>query len=223
MPALPRTPEWLDVGAGYRPATGLAIGGDWFQVLDAGGGRVAAVVGDAVGHGLVAAAAMGQLRASIATAVANNPEPNNSIAAVDLFAVQGADTLGASVVYVLFDPEGQAKYVSAGHVPMVWVPARGDSELLEAGRRPLLGFNAPDERNPTAQFRFRSGDAAVMFTDGLVERRGETIDDGLERLLEMIEATRHLSPQEMCASLLEALTDGYEPDDDIAVLVIRRS
>jgi GAF domain-containing protein/PAS domain-containing protein len=223
MPALPRTPDWIDVAAGYRPATGMAIGGDWYQVLDAGGGRIAAVVGDAVGHGLVAAAAMGQLRASIATAVANDPEPNHAIAAVDLFAVQGADTLGASVAYVLFDPDGHARYASAGHVPVVWVPAVGDSELLEGGRRPLLGFRNPEEHNLTADFPFRSGDIAVMFTDGLVERRGETIDDGLKRLLEAVEQSRHLSPQEMCASLLEGLTDGYEPDDDIALLVIRRN
>jgi serine phosphatase RsbU (regulator of sigma subunit) len=62
-----------------------------------------------------------------------------------------------------------------------------------------------------------------MFTDGLVERRGETIDDGLKRLLEMVDSTRHMSPQEMCVSLLDGLTDGHEPDDDIAVLVIRRT
>ena len=222
MPALPRTPDWIDVAAGYRPATGMAIGGDWYQVLDAGGGRIAAVVGDAVGHGLVAAAAMGQLRASIATAVANDPEPNDAIAAVDLFAVQGADTLGASVAYVLFDPDGHARYASAGHVPVVWVPAGGESELLEAVGGHCWVSTFPTSQ-PTAEFRFRSGDTAVMFTDGLVERRGETIDDGLKRLLEIVESTRHLSPQEMCASLLEVLTDGYEPDDDIAVLVIRRN
>ena len=188
-----------------------------------GDGRIAAVVGDAVGHGLAAAAAMGQLRASIATAVANDPEPHVAIAAVDLFAVQGADTIGASVAYVLFEPDGHATYASAGHVPVVWVPADGESELLEAGRRPLLGFNVPDQQNPTAEFRFRSGDTAVMFTDGLVERRGEAIDDGLRRLLEIVESTRDMSPQKMCASVLEGLTDGHEPDDDIAVLVIRRN
>ena len=223
MPGLPRTPDWLDVAAGYRPATGLAIGGDWYQVLDAGSGRIAAVVGDAVGHGLVAAAAMGQLRASIATAVANDPEPNRAIAAVDRFAVQGADTIGASVAYVLFDPDGHARYASAGHVPVVLMPAYGPSELLESGRRPLLGFNVPEDHNLTADFAFGSGDVVVMFTDGLVERRGESIDDGLKRLLDAVDEARHLSPSEMCASLLERLTDGNEPDDDIALLVIRRS
>jgi GAF domain-containing protein/PAS domain-containing protein len=223
MPALPRTPGWIDVAAAYRPATGLAIGGDWYQVLDAGSGRIAAVVGDAVGHGLVAAAAMGQLRASIATAVANDPEPNRAIAAVDLFAVQGADTIGASVAYVLFDPDGHARYASAGHVPVVRMPACGPSELLESGRRPLLGFNIRDDDNLTADFAFGAGDVVVMFTDGLVERRGETIDDGLQRLLDAVDASRHLSPSEMCASVLGRLIGGEEPDDDVALLVIRRN
>ena len=223
MPALPRMPDWIDVAAGYRPATGMAIGGDWYQVMDAGSGRIAAVVGDAVGHGLVAAAAMGQLRASIATAVANDPEPNRAIGAVDLFAVQGADTIGASVAYMLFEPDGHARYVSAGHVPAVRVPADGPSELLEGGRRPLLGFNIPADDNLTAVVSFGSGDVVVMFTDGLVERRGETIDDGLRRLLDAVDEARHLPPSEMCASLLERLTDGNEPEDDIALLVIRRN
>jgi GAF domain-containing protein/PAS domain-containing protein len=222
MPALPHTPEWIDVAAGYRPATGMAIGGDWYQVLDAGGGRIAAVVGDAVGHGLVAAAAMGQLRASIATAVANNPEPKHAVAAVDLFAMQGADTLGASVAYVLFDRDAPARYVSAGHVPVIRVPKNGHCELMEGGRRPLLGFHVPEDNDPTAEFPFEPGDIAVMFTDGLIERRGETIDDGLKRLVDAVESNRHKSPQEMCSSTLERMTDGYEPDDDIALVVLRR-
>ena len=137
LPGLPSPPDWIEIAACYRPATGMAIGGDWYQVLDAGAGRVAAVVGDAVGHGLVAAAAMGQLRASIATAVATNADPDHAIVAVDLFAAQGADTLGASMAYVLFDPEGLAQYISAGHVPVVWVPAGGEGALLEGGRVPL--------------------------------------------------------------------------------------
>jgi serine phosphatase RsbU (regulator of sigma subunit) len=166
---------------------------------------------------------MGQLRASIATAVANDPEPNRAIAAVDLFAVQGADTIGASVAYVLFDPDGHARYASAGHVPVVRMPACGPSELLESGRRPLLGFNIRDDDNLTADFAFGAGDVVVMFTDGLVERRGETIDDGLQRLLDAVDASRHLSPSEMCASVLERLIGGEEPDDDVALLVIRRN
>ena len=224
MPAVPKTPDWIDLAANYRPASGLAIGGDWYQVLEGGDGRVAAVVGDAVGHGLVAAAAMGQLRASIATAVANDAEPDRMIAAVDLFALQGADTLGASVAYVLFQPDGQATYASAGHVPVLLVPRDGPGELLEGGRRPLLGFRVADEPDQpvAATFPFEPGDLVVMFTDGLVERRGESIDVGLQRLLVAVEDSRHSTPQEIGDLLVERLTDGYDPDDDIALLVIKR-
>jgi serine phosphatase RsbU (regulator of sigma subunit) len=200
----------------------MAIGGDWYQVLDAGGGRVATVVGDAVGHGLVAAAAMGQLRASIATAVANDAEPSRAIAAVDLFAVQGADTIGASLAYVLFEPDGHARYASAGHVPVVLVPACHPGVLLEGGRRPLLGFQAREDHSFAVDVAFEPGDVIVMFTDGLVERRGEGIDDGLRRLLKAVESVRGMSPQSMCAALLEEMTRDYDPDDDIALLVIRR-
>jgi GAF domain-containing protein/PAS domain-containing protein len=222
LPGLPSPPDWIEIAACYRPATGMAIGGDWYQVLDAGEGRVAAVVGDAVGHGLVAAAAMGQLRASIATAVATNADPDHAIVAVDLFAAQGADTLGASLAYVLFEPEGTAHYISAGHVPAVWVPAAADCVVLEGGRRPLLGFRVPGDHAAVAEFRFDAGDMAIMYTDGLIERRGETIDDGLKRLLHAVEGARHMDPQAMCDSLVEELTHGYDAEDDIAVLVVRR-
>jgi GAF domain-containing protein len=222
LPGLPHVPEWIEMAASYRPATGMAIGGDWYQVLEVGDGRVAAIVGDAVGHGLVAAAAMGQLRASIATAVATDAEPDRAILAVDLFAAQGADTIGASVAYILFDPDAPARYTSAGHVPAVLVPAAGDAVFLEAGRRPLLGFRSPEEQGVSGEFAFESGDLAVMYTDGLIERRGETIDDGLRRLLHAIEASRALAPQAMCDLVLEQLVAGRDADDDIALLVIRR-
>ncbi len=222
LPALPRAPEWMEMAASYRPATGLAIGGDWYQVLETAGGRLAAIVGDAVGHGLVAAAAMGQLRASIATAVATDPEPDHALIAVDRFAAQGADTIGASVGYVLFDADGPARFASAGHVPAVLLPANGCAVLLEGGRRPLLGFRVPDERGVTASFAFDPGDLVVMYTDGLIERRCETIDDGLRRLLKAVEEARGLPPQALCDSLLEELTAGHDPADDIALLVLRR-
>jgi serine phosphatase RsbU (regulator of sigma subunit) len=222
LPELPRSPQWIEMASSYRPATGMAIGGDWYQVLDAGGGRLVAVVGDAVGHGLVAAAAMGQLRASIATAVATNAEPEHAVGSVDRFAMQGADTLGASLAYVLFDPYGAARYVSAGHVPMVLIRPGEPAVLMEDGRRPLLGFRVADEETASASFSFEPGDIVVLYTDGLIERRGGTIDDGLHRLLEAVEKSRDLSPQGICDSLLEQMAADYEAEDDVALLVVRR-
>jgi hypothetical protein len=123
----------------------------------------------------------------------NDPDPSRAIAAVDLFAVQGADTIGASVAYFLFESDGPARYASAGHVPSVLVPRCAPALLLEEGRRALLGFQSPDNRSVAADVAFDPGDVIVMFTDGLVERRGEGIDDGLHRLGKTIEqsATCH--------------------------------
>jgi len=222
LSTLPPTPDWIEAAACYVPASGLEIGGDWFQLLDAGGGGIAAVVGDAVGHGIASAAAMGQLRASIATAVANDPAPDRALAAVDLFAAQGADTLAASVAYTLFQADGIAHHASAGHPPVIWVPAAGPARFVEGGRGPLLGFRSRNHA-PTETLKFLDGDLAVMYTDGLVERRTEAFDLGLQRLLGAVEETRHLPPREMCDALVAAFTDNQAPQDDIAVLVVRRT
>src|SRR4029078_4156554 len=161
--------------------------------------------------------------ASIATAVANDPDPSRAIAAVDLFAVQGADTIGASVAYFLFESDGPARYASAGHVPSVLVPACKPALLLEEGRRALLGFQSPDNRGLAGDVMFAPGDVIVMFTDGLVERRGEGIDDGLRRLGKTIAQLLHLASPALFVSLLEEMTKHYAPDDDVALLVIRRN
>jgi serine phosphatase RsbU (regulator of sigma subunit) len=222
LSVLPKTPDWLEVAGCYVPATGLEIGGDWFQVLDAGEGRVAAVVGDAVGHGLVAAAAMGQLRASFATAVAYDPAPDHVLAAVDLFAGRGADTLAASAAYMVVGRAGGAQYTSAGHLPAIWVPEKGAAQILQGGRGPLLGFRA-EGAGISETVPFDPGDQIMMFTDGLIERRDESIDVGLQRLATALGQMRDLAPQDLCDALVEMCTSDGAPADDIAVLLVRRT
>ncbi|MEO5723115.1 MAG: SpoIIE family protein phosphatase, partial [Ilumatobacteraceae bacterium] len=221
LSSLPPTPDWIDAAACYVPASGLEIGGDWFQILDAGEGRIVAIIGDAVGHALSAAAAMGQLRASIATAVANDPDPVNALAAVDVFAGRGADTEAASMALILFQPDGLAHYASAGHPPIVVAPANEAARLVETGRGPLLGFRG-DRRYASETLKLLDGDVVVMYTDGLVERRGEPFDDGLDHLLEAVEGCKHLCAQDICDSLIARLGAQGQPIDDVAVLVLRR-
>ncbi|MCU1395302.1 MAG: multi-sensor signal transduction histidine kinase [Ilumatobacteraceae bacterium] len=221
LSTLPSTPTWLEAAACYVPASGLEIGGDWFQLLDAGGGRIAAIVGDAVGHGFAAAAAMGQLRASFATAVANDAEPLNALTAVDRFAELGADTMAASAAYVLLDPDTGAQYASAGHPSVLHVAAGGTVAFLDGGRGPLLGFRA-NRATGTEHISFSDDDLIVMYTDGLVERRREAIDTGLRRLAEAVREARHLAPQGLGEAIVAACTEGREPEDDIAVLILRR-
>ena len=139
LSVLPSTPEWMDAAARYVPATGIEIGGDWFQLLDAGAGHMMAVVGDAVGHGLASAAAMGQLRASIATAVATDSRPGRALAAVDLFARRGADTFGASVACVLLGPNLAARFSCAGLPPTGAHRGRRIGALPDGRSRPPVG------------------------------------------------------------------------------------
>ena len=218
---LPATPDWIEVAASYVPASGLEIGGDWFQILETGDGRLVAVVGDAVGHGLGSAAAMGQLRASFMTAVANNPDPLHALAAVDLFAGRGADTVAASAAYILFDPAGTAHYASAGHPPIIVVPRRGKVVIVDGARGTLLGYRRTSGDSVTLSFE--PGASILMFTDGLFESRRESFDDGLQRLVAAAEASRKLAPQQMSEQIIESRTSGRRsPDDDIALLILRR-
>jgi len=220
LSTLPETPDWIEAAASYVPATGMEIGGDWFQVLDVADGRLVAVVGDAVGHGLGSAAAMGQLRASFITAVANDSDPLRALAAVDLFAGRGSDTVGASAAYVLVDPAGSAQYASAGHPPIVAVRASGSATIIEGARGALLGCRtAPSE---ALTIPFEPGDLLIMFTDGLIETRTGPIDDGLRRLVKAVDAARHLPLQEMCDTVVQSCIADRSPDDDIAILILRR-
>ena len=221
LPDMPYVPDWLEVAARYEPAAGGRIGGDWYQLVDGGPGRMMAVVGDAVGHGVSSAAAMGQLRASIATAVSSTPDLDTALTVVDIFAAQGMDTLGATAAFAWFDESGFLQYGSAGHPPIVLAPSDGDVRLLEDGRRPLLGFSSPSRAAPaSAEVPFRRGDLALMYTDGLVERRRESIDVGLSRLVRTIAQFKDLAPVDLCNELISQL--GGSQTDDVAVLAIRR-
>lgn len=218
---LPDTPDWLEACASYVPATGMEIGGDWFQLLDAGNGRLAAIVGDAVGHGLGSAAAMGQLQASFITAIGTSADPLDVLHEVDLFASRGADTLAATAAYVLLEPYGTARYASAGHPPIVYVPAHGSATVVQGGRGSVLGTRRGT--GESAPLSFEPGDLIIMFTDGLVETRDESIDEGIRRLMKAADAWRHLSLQELCDSIVQMLTADRSPEDDIAILILRRS
>ncbi|MCU1361577.1 MAG: multi-sensor signal transduction histidine kinase, partial [Ilumatobacteraceae bacterium] len=222
LPDVPIVPSWLAVAARYEPAAGRQIGGDWYQLVDGGEGRLIAVVGDAVGHGVASAAAMGQLRASIATAVSDDVDLERALTVVDAFAAQGMDTLGASAAFALFDEAGSLQYGSAGHPPIVLAPAGQPARLLEGARRPLLGFNTGTTVVSSPGFTsFGPGDMVLMYTDGLVERRDESIDVGLARLVSAIEQHRDLGPEELCNQLIVELA-ALQAEDDIAVLAIQR-
>ncbi len=220
LPQVPHIPDWLEVGYCYEPAAGGQVGGDWFQLINLDDERVVAVVGDAVGHGMEAAAAMGQLKSSIATAVSMDPDPAEVLRAVDRFADAGIETLAATAVATMLDRCGTYRLASAGHLPPVLLHPGGANEVLEGGRRPLLGYGG-GRSSVAEQRRLIVGDMMVLYSDGLVERRHEVLDVGIDRLRGHLVDLQHRPPQEVCEQLIDRLGGDGRTDDDIALLLLR--
>lgn len=207
------------VAARYRPAAGqLSVGGDWYDVISLPDGRRALVVGDCVGHGLHAATAMGQLRSASRALLLEGRSPASVIDAMDRFArsVPGGDC--ATMACALIDLEaGTATYASAGHPPPLLVQA-GIGRWLEDSRGAPLGVGRAPRTEAVADVD--PGDLVVLYSDGLVERRGELLDIGLERLRVAAEAHADDPVQTIADALIVGLLDP-RPGDDVVLLVKR--
>jgi GAF domain-containing protein/PAS domain-containing protein len=223
LPELPVLPPQLVAAAHYQPATGGEVGGDWYQLFAVNGGCWSAVLGDAVGRGIPAAAAMGQLRGVITGAASVDPEPARVIAASDAFAALGTDTRAASLAYALIDlGRGEIRYASAGHLPTLLLHQDGSVVLLTEGRGTLLGVRSDPDAIVPGRTPFGPGDTLVMYSDGLIERRAETIDEGLARIQQSVAILGSAEPAELCTKLVHALVGEGPIDDDVAVLIVRR-
>lgn len=209
------------VEARYLPATGdLAVGGDWYDVLELGPGRRAVVVGDCVGHGLDAAARMGQLRAATRVLLLEDHPPARVLDGLDAFArtLPGAECTTVFCA-VLDEVEHTMTYAAAGHLPPVLARATGGAALLEGGRSAALTLSA-DPRGEAVE-RLHDGDVLVVYTDGLVERRRESLRVGLDRLVTAVDA---LPAGTRAAGVADALLGSFVPDgaaDDVALVVYR--
>jgi serine phosphatase RsbU (regulator of sigma subunit) len=212
-------PEGLAVH--YEPAAGtLEVGGDWYDVVDLPGGRHGIVVGDVVGSGLPAAAVMGQLRSAGRALLLESNSPAHVLGALDRFAslVPGASC--STVFCAVVDPAaGTLRYSSAGHVPAIVVDAEGHPRFLTAaGSLPLAVVDDLDR--PESEVLLPFGSTLLLYTDGLVERRGEDLDVGMARAAAAVADGRRLPPPELAALLTDQLLDDA-PDDDVAFLIYR--
>jgi len=209
----------VDVDGRYLPATrGVHVGGDWYDIVDRPDGTVAFAVGDIAGHGLQAAAAMGQVRSAWRALALSMTEPNAILTSLDRFAGSVDGAFFSTILTLLLDPSrGELRYASAGHPPALVIEPDGSTRFLEGGRSVPLGlpFDLP---RPQAQERLGPGSILVVYTDGLVERREEPLDRGLERLAEMASRVRAGSLTEISDGLLEIVAD--DRHDDVALLTI---
>jgi serine phosphatase RsbU (regulator of sigma subunit) len=197
------------------------VGGDWYDVVDLADHRRAMVVGDCVGHGLDAATTMGQLRSAARSLVLDNHDPAAMLERLDVFAASIAGAFATSVVCVTIDRlAGTLSYSRAGHPPPLLIGRDGPRWLDGAGGC-LLQVRHQCER-PLATADYSDGDLLVLYTDGLVERRGEIIDVGLARLAAAAARwhEREGSASQAADGLLRELLP-IRGDDDV-VLVVKR-
>jgi serine phosphatase RsbU (regulator of sigma subunit) len=217
--ALPTVHGWR-MTAHYSPAGHLDAGGDFYDVIELDEGRVAMFVGDVMGRGVTAAAAMAQMRSAIRTLIAVDPDPRAVLTRLDrLFERYDLEQL-VTMVYVVVDTErDELTVANAGHPPPVILRGDGGVERLHVPDEVLLG--AGGTARTTSTVPFRHGDMLLTFTDGLVERRGEDIDVGEERLLKAAPMLRQGALPEALVALIGAVRDPTR-DDDVAALVVLR-
>ncbi|MEV7443235.1 SpoIIE family protein phosphatase [Streptomyces sp. NPDC091204] len=206
----------------YRPATAaLNVCGDWYDLVDQPG-RTAIAVGDVVGHGLRAAGVMGQLRSALSAASRVVGGPAQALEVLGLYArsVDGAES--TTVVSVFIDWSDRVlTYSSAGHPPPALCHPDGTVSFLDQATDPPLGARPEHTRRPQAQTAFAEGSVLVLYTDGLIERRREDIDIGLQRLADALARHRAADPETLADALLSDLVPPVGVTDDAALVVLR--
>lgn len=235
LPQQVPSPHGIQIGYRYVPgSTGTEVGGDWFDVIPLAGGRVAFVVGDVMGHGLRAAAAMGQLRTAVRTLAALDLPPAELLRRIndlgDDFIQGEEDSMTATCVYAVYDPSvSECTIAMAGHVPPVLLAqhqhtGQWEARLVDLPTGTPLGVGG-DVVFEERQLRVPDGGVLVLYTDGLVENRGEDITDGLNRLCEVLAQVAGPAPlalEDLCDEVINAFGPGNRViDDDIALLTAR--
>ena len=224
LPRLPK-PEHLELAARYRPAAARdQVGGDWYDAVIMPSGATSLMVGDVVGHDLEAAAVMGQLRHMLrAIAWAVDDAPSHNVTRLDqAMADLVVDGL-ASLIYARIEPEGDQwsfRWTNAGHPPPVLVAPDGDATLLDQGVPDLLLGIEPSTPRTDNRTLIAPGSTLLLYTDGLVERRGEVLDEGLARVRKAAESVADRAVDDFLDEVLAELAP-ERLDDDVAVLAVR--
>ncbi|MBF6330431.1 SpoIIE family protein phosphatase [Nocardia transvalensis] len=212
------------VSAVYQPAgEAMRVGGDWYLVtpLDQPG-RLGISVGDVVGHGLPAAIVMSRLRAALAATALTAADPATVLDTLDRYAATVSGARCATVTYAVLDSQaGSIDYIGAGHPYPLLLTPDGSANFLAAGRRPPLAAWRGCGAEPAGHARLPPGSLVLLYTDGLIERPDETLDEGFERLREAVASCSHLPVGAVCAELLDRMAPPGGYTDDVALLAVR--
>jgi phosphoserine phosphatase RsbU/P len=219
LPAALPASGGVQLAARYVPGEG-AVGGDWYDVFTLPSGQLGVVMGDVTGSGLPAAVIMGRMRSALRAYALETADPAEVLARLDAKMQHFEPGALATVAYAVFEPGlERARVCLAGHYPPV-VAAEGEPARLASVAPGLLIGAAPGVHRQVTTLQIAPGTLVCFYTDGLIERHGQTIDDGLDRLCREITAQ---PPDAACAAVMAALVGSTAARDDIALLMIRRS
>lgn len=212
-------PGW-EIATYYSPAGDQEAGGDFYDVLPITNDRIVAVVGDVMGRGIEAAAAMAQIRSTIRAYAIADPDPLKVFAAVDNFFDRLELEQLVTVLYVVADSDQDVVHIAnAGHLAPLMIDESGCRVVPTAGGTPF-GVSMPDRQ--IASVTLPPGAALVAITDGLVERRGEDIDEGIARLVDACSATFGWDAEKLLEHVIRVSAAERAHDDDVTVFVLRR-
>lgn len=222
LPELPLV-EGVVLGASYEPSSSSAkIGGDWYDAFVLPDGGLGLVIGDVMGHDIAAAAAMGQLRSVLRTCAADGDPPALVLDRLDRLVSSFAMADLATVIYARLDRGSSGppvlSWANAGHPPPLLLRPDGSTTYLEEGGSVMIGAPSGESR-PQAQQLLEPGSTLLMFTDGLVERRGRDLDQQLAELAETAALlwTEVDGPEELCRRLIATVRRDADTDDAAAV------
>lgn len=216
LPTQPAEIEGWEVATRYLP-TGGTVAGDWFDVVAVGGGRHLVGVGDTAGHGIEAAETMAEMRSAARALCTSGADPSAILGGLDhLLAVTHPEAM-ATALYGLVDASPEVVFASAGHMPPILL-GRSGADFLDWGRSAPLGCELHE--HPNFSLSAERGDALVLFTDGVVERRAVGIDERLQDLVRLVRREVDSSAEDLAEAILEGLC--AEPEDDCCIVVLRR-
>ena len=217
LPAVPG----FDFAARYVPSATSGVGGDWYDVFSLPGNRIGIVIGDVSGHGLASAVVMGRLRSALRAYALDNDSPGTVLDKLDRKAHHFEAGVMATVAYGIVDLDAhQLRFCLAGHLPPVVAVPGEAAEFVAAAPDPPIGFDLRTRRRNTHTIDLPEGALVCFYTDGLIERRGRPIDQGLQALLRIVSA--NLS-ETMCATLMARFVGTESLPDDVAVLIVHRA